>query len=356
MLDELEKQIDISNQTLKASEAAWRQARALVSQARAAYLPTRRACTPMPRARADRASSSGTGGSVAAARASRQPVRGRRRPPPGTSTSGARSAAPSRATWPTRRRARRIWPRRGCPPRRRSRPTTSSCASPMSSKQLLDETVAAYQRSLQITAEPVQGRGRRQGRRHHRRRPSWTGPQSQQIAIGVTRATLEHAIAVLVGKAPADFSLAAGHARRERAGGRRPGYPRRCWSADPTSPPPSASMAAANAQIGVAIAAYFPDLTLSGSYGFASNVVSGLVQGAEQGVVLRRQRHRDAVRLRSALGAGATRRAPPTTSTVANYRQAVLTALPAGRGRARDAAHPRGSRIAVQEQTVQSAN
>jgi PIN domain nuclease of toxin-antitoxin system len=36
-------------------------------------------------------------------------------------------------------------------------------------------------------------------------------------------------------------------------------------------------MAAANAQIGIAIAGYFPDLTLSGSYGFASNVVSGLI-------------------------------------------------------------------------------
>ncbi len=39
-LDELEKQIDISNQTLKASEAAWRQATALVSQARAGLFPT----------------------------------------------------------------------------------------------------------------------------------------------------------------------------------------------------------------------------------------------------------------------------------------------------------------------------
>jgi len=39
-LDSLEKQIDISNQTLKASEAAWRQATALVSQARAGLFPT----------------------------------------------------------------------------------------------------------------------------------------------------------------------------------------------------------------------------------------------------------------------------------------------------------------------------
>src|SRR5215469_4522153 len=39
-LDELEKQIDISNQTLKQSEAAWREAVAVVSAARAQYFPT----------------------------------------------------------------------------------------------------------------------------------------------------------------------------------------------------------------------------------------------------------------------------------------------------------------------------
>src|SRR5258708_2385579 len=39
-LDSLEKQIDVSNQTLKASEAAWREAVALVSQTRAGLLPT----------------------------------------------------------------------------------------------------------------------------------------------------------------------------------------------------------------------------------------------------------------------------------------------------------------------------
>ena len=39
-LDDLEKQIDISNQTLKQSEAAWREAVAVVSQARAQYFPT----------------------------------------------------------------------------------------------------------------------------------------------------------------------------------------------------------------------------------------------------------------------------------------------------------------------------
>ena len=40
VLDGLERQIDISNQTLRASEAAYRQAQAIVGQARAQYFPT----------------------------------------------------------------------------------------------------------------------------------------------------------------------------------------------------------------------------------------------------------------------------------------------------------------------------
>jgi len=44
------------------------------------------------------------------------------------------------------------------------------------------------------------------------------------------------------------------------------------------SPRPERTMASANAQIGVAIAAYFPDLTLMGTYGFSSSVINGLIK------------------------------------------------------------------------------
>ncbi|MBV8975439.1 MAG: TolC family protein, partial [Sinobacteraceae bacterium] len=65
-LDELERQVDVSNQTLKASEAAWRQANALVSQARAAYFPTIGVTASATRAGGPggRATAATTGGTV----------------------------------------------------------------------------------------------------------------------------------------------------------------------------------------------------------------------------------------------------------------------------------------------------
>jgi NodT family efflux transporter outer membrane factor (OMF) lipoprotein len=86
------------------------------------------------------------------------------------------------------------------------------------------------------------------------------------------------------------------------------------------------AMAAMNAQIGVATAAYFPDLTLNGSYGFVSNVVSGLVKtpnsiwslgGTATETLLDFGARPAAVRqARAAYDAA-----------VANYRQTVLTAF-----------------------------
>ena len=113
-------------------------------------------------------------------------------------------------------------------------------------------------------------------------------------------------------------------------------------------------MAAANAQVGVAIAAYFPDLTLSGTYGFASNVVSGLVKapnnfwsfGATATDTLLDFGARPA-QVRQARAA--------YDATVANYRQAVLTAFQQVED---ELATLRilEQQVAVQEQTVNSAN
>jgi NodT family efflux transporter outer membrane factor (OMF) lipoprotein len=85
-------------------------------------------------------------------------------------------------------------------------------------------------------------------------------------------------------------------------------------------------MAAANAQIGIAVAAYFPDLTLSGSYGFASNVVAGLVRapnnlwsvGAAATDTLLDFGARPALVRQARAG---------YDIAVANYRQTVLTAF-----------------------------
>jgi outer membrane protein TolC len=85
-------------------------------------------------------------------------------------------------------------------------------------------------------------------------------------------------------------------------------------------------MASANAQIGVAVAAYFPDLTLSGSAGFTSNVINGLMR-APNNVWSLGADVSDTILdfgLRSAQVAQAR---AAYDLAVANYRQAVLSAF-----------------------------
>jgi NodT family efflux transporter outer membrane factor (OMF) lipoprotein len=93
------------------------------------------------------------------------------------------------------------------------------------------------------------------------------------IDLGVQRAQLEHAIAILVGKAPSAFSIEPTPVDMARSplAIKMPPIPTEVPSALLERRPDIASaerlVASANAQIGVAKAAYFPSLTLSGSYG-----------------------------------------------------------------------------------------
>ena len=148
-------------------------------------------------------------------------------------------------------------------------------------QQLLARTVEGYKRALEITQN-----------QYHvgvvakadviTAQTQLEGAQSQLIATGVTRATLEHAIAVLIGKAPADFSLPPA-TLAATVPVVPTGLPSSLLERRPDVAAAERRMAAANAQVGVAIAAYFPDLTLSGQYGFANTVASGLVHAGVPG-------------------------------------------------------------------------
>ena len=94
--------------------------------------------------------------------------------------------------------------------------------------------------------------------------------------LGIARAQYEHAIAVLIGTVPSGFSLAA-----------RPldaappvipvGVPSQLLERRPDVAAAERNMAAANAEIGIATAAYYPTLTLSGEAGFESSLLSKLL-------------------------------------------------------------------------------
>ena len=94
--------------------------------------------------------------------------------------------------------------------------------------------------------------------------------QAQAIDVGVQRAQLEHAIAILIGKPPAQLSIAA--ERLEIAiPGIPPSLPSQLLERRPDIAAAERQIAAANAQIGVTTAAYFPTLTLSANTGFRNN-------------------------------------------------------------------------------------
>ncbi len=140
--------------------------------------------------------------------------------------------------------------------------------------RLLGDTVTGYQRLVKLTQDQV-----RQGTQPQSAvlaaQSLLYNAQSALIAVGVTRAQLEHAIAVLVGVPPAALTIAPQPFRRDV----------------PTPPVTVAStllerrpdiagaerrMASGNAQIGVAVAAYFPDVTLSGDYGASASSLGRL--------------------------------------------------------------------------------
>jgi len=103
--------------------------------------------------------------------------------------------------------------------------------------------------------------------------------QAAAVDLEATRAQLEHAIAVLTGRAPAQFTLAAVPADQPlalRMPATPPGLPSALLEHRPDIAGAERRAAAANANIGVAKAAYFPQLTLSASGGFGAAALGNL--------------------------------------------------------------------------------
>jgi len=99
--------------------------------------------------------------------------------------------------------------------------------------------------------------------------------RSDAMTIQRLRAASEHSLAVLLGKTPAEFSVAANPLKAVSL--RIPaGLPSSLLERRPDIAAAERSMAAANARIGVAKAAFFPSLTLTGAAGFESGSLSNL--------------------------------------------------------------------------------
>ena len=272
-LDALEQQINVGNQNLKAAEAQFRQARAALRYNRADYNPT----------------------VTAGASASRQRISGRR--PPATSIFDGItyndfvmpfSVSYQADVWGRIRKNVESY-------REQAQASAADLATVNLSmhadlaidyfqarsldaeEQLLNSTVKQYEQALELNENRFAG-GIASEVEVEQAKTQLQTTRAAAIDVGVLRAQYEHAVAILIGKPPAEFSL--------------PPLPL-------TAPPPHVPVsvpsellerrpdiaaaerrvASANAQIGVAKSAYFPTINLSASGGFESSALTTLLNG-----------------------------------------------------------------------------
>ncbi|PBP91971.1 RND transporter, partial [Pseudomonas congelans] len=136
-------------------------------------------------------------------------------------------------------------------------------------KRLLESTVDAYQRSLTLTQNQYRA-GISGSDAVAQAQTQLKSTQADLIDLAWQRAQYENAIAVLMGMAPADFSLPATTSIPQLPQ-IPPGLPSQLLERRPDIAAAERSVMGANANIGVAKAAYYPDFTLSMSGGYSSS-------------------------------------------------------------------------------------
>lgn len=271
VLDALIPAVEPSNQNIRAAEAQYRQALALLAQARAALLPGLNADVQGTRSRSPattgtRSTTSGGGlttsyvGGVTASWEIDLWGRISRSLEAGAANAQASAADLAAVTLSARGALAQSYFQLRVAERREA---------------LLTQTVDANQRALSI-AQNRYAAGVVPRSDVIQAQSQLAAVEAQLIDVRIPRAQLEHAIALLVGRAPADFRI---------TNGTLPPLPSNIPLVLPSTllerrPDIAAAerrMAAANAQIGVATAAYFPTLTLSGAAGFRATDLSNWI-------------------------------------------------------------------------------
>jgi NodT family efflux transporter outer membrane factor (OMF) lipoprotein len=317
LLNELEAQVAISNQNVLFAEAQFRQARALVQAARAGYFPTLSGTASWKRNEASQnrgqstASGSGIGNSnlLTLDATWELDLWGRVRRTVESNEAGAQATAADVETVLLSTQAALAQ-------------DYFLLRAADAQQQLLDDTVAAYAKSLQLVRNQyaVGVAGKTEIALAETQLDS---TQAQAIEVSVQRAQLEHAIALLIGRPPSGFTIA-----RAPLNASPPpvpvGVPSELLERRPDVAGAERRVAAANAQIGVAKSAYFPALTLAATGGFQSAHISNLLTAPSRLWAL-------GPVLAQVLFDGGLRQAQNDQAwaiydaTVATYRQTVLT-------------------------------
>ena len=269
-LDSLERQVNVSNQSIAQAEAQYRQAQSLVQGAKSAYFPVVSGSLSANRFRA------ASGQSVA--------VSGVR-----TLFNGAISFAWEPDIWGKVRReveSNEASAQARAASLQAVRLLTQATLAQNYSQlraldaqiRLLNDTVEAFAKTLKITqnryAVGVAGKSD-----VVQAETQLESTRAQAINFGILRAQLEHAIAVLMGKTPAELTIPV-TAFNARIPPIPVSIPSQLLERRPDIAEAERLAAAANAQIGVAKAANYPSLNLSGTNGYQASTFSNLLTNA----------------------------------------------------------------------------
>ena len=137
-------------------------------------------------------------------------------------------------------------------------------------KSLLDDTVKAYTDNLELTKNRFKG-GVAPRSDVAQAQTQLDTTRVQDTDVTVQRAEFEHAIAILIGKPPADFNLAPAPLGNYQPPSTPVGLPSELLQRRPDIAAAERRVAEANQQIGIARAAYFPTVTFNGTTGFTGS-------------------------------------------------------------------------------------
>jgi len=269
-LNQLEEKVVISNQNVKQAEAQYREATALVKETQSAYFPT---LTTLPSVTRERASIATTNGN---------------------SNSGTPSTInlfdlPLTASWePDFWGAVTFAVRTAKAEAQASAALLENMRLSMQAQLAIDyftlaeldiETgilnsdIASYEKFLQLTKARYSG-GVASRADVAQAQTQLDQTRAQATDLGIARAQNEHAIAVLIGQAPSAFSLAPVKIQGTPPP-LPPGLPSQLLERRPDIATAERLIVAANGQIGLARAAYFPNISLSATGGYESNTLAG---------------------------------------------------------------------------------
>ena len=342
VLDGLERQVVISNQTVREAEAAYRAAAEEVKVARANLFPVLGINAGVTR-------SSGGGGSVSSS-GSGGVVIPSVTIPSGTTSSGSSFGGGSSTRTSYSAQANFDWDLDVWGRIRRQIESSAAAAQVSAAdlvnaqlsaqvavatdyfelrgsdalQRLLEQTVTEYERSLRITQNQYNaGTAARSDVITAQTQLETT--RAQAINVGVARAQFEHAIAVLIGHPPAELTLPAASLAAD-VPVLPPSLPSTLLERRPDIAAAERAMEEENALIGVQVAAYYPDISLSALYGYVGSPLGSLIQASNRvwslGAAASETLFEGGARPAAVAAARAT-----YDQSVATYRQTVLTAF-----------------------------